>query len=133
MANLCEKVGVDIKDISQGMGSDLRIGERFLRAGPAYGGSCFPKDTRALIDTGKHFKTDLSIIKTVIALNDKRTFLLINKFEEILHGKFKNKTITLLGVTFKPNTDDLREASSLPIIKYLNQKTTNIRYYDTSG
>ena len=133
LANLCEKAGVDIKDISQGMGSDLRIGERFLRAGPAYGGSCFPKDTRALIDTGNHFKTDLSIIKTVIASNDKRKILLIKKLEEILHGKLKNKTITFLGVTFKPNTDDMREASSIPMIKYLNKKNSNIRYYDPSG
>ena len=133
LANLCEKAGVDIKDISQGMGSDLRIGERFLRAGPAYGGSCFPKDTRALIDIGNHFKTDLSIIKTVIASNDKRKFLFIKKMEEILHGKLKNKTITFLGVTFKPNTDDMREASSIPMIKYLNKKNSNIRYYDPSG
>tara|TARA_X000000368_G_C22929778_1_gene667050 strand:- start:329 stop:1072 length:744 start_codon:yes stop_codon:yes gene_type:complete len=133
LANLCEKVGVDIKDISQGMGSDLRIGERFLRAGPAYGGSCFPKDTRALIDIGNHFKTDLSIIKTVIASNDKRKFLFIKKMEEILHGKLKNKTVTFLGVTFKPNTDDMREASSIPMIKYLNKKNSNIRYYDPSG
>ena len=133
LANLCEKAGVDIKDISQGMGSDLRIGERFLRAGPAYGGSCFPKDTRALIETGKDFKTDLTIVKSVISSNDKRKVLLTKKLEKILHGKIKNKTITFLGVTFKPNTDDMREASSIPMIKYLNKKNSNIRYYDPSG
>ena len=133
LANLCEQVNVDIKDISIGMGSDKRIGDRFLRAGPAYGGSCFPKDTRALIDVGKKFKTNLSIIKSVVASNDKRKFSLIKKVDKILEGKFKNKVITLLGVTFKPNTDDMREASSIPMIKYLNKKQSNIRYYDPSG
>ena len=133
LANLCEKAGVDIKDISQGIGSDQRIGERFLRAGPAYGGSCFPKDTRALIDTGNKFKSDLSIVKSVILSNDKRKFLLTKRLDEILNRKLRNKNITFLGVTFKPNTDDMREASSIPMIKYLNKKNSNIRYYDPSG
>ena len=133
LANLCEKVNVDIKDISMGMGSDKRIGDRFLRAGPAYGGSCFPKDTRALIDTAKKFKTNLSIIKSVVSSNDKRKLLLTKKVDKILNGKFKNKIITFLGVTFKPNTDDMREASSIPMIKYLNKKNSNIRYFDPSG
>ena len=133
LANLCEKAGVDIKDISQGMGSDLRIGERFLRAGPAYGGSCFPKDTRALIDTSKKFKTDLSIIKAVVSSNENRKLLLTKRLEDILHGKLKNKIITFLGVTFKPNTDDMREASSIPMMKYLNKRKSKIRYYDPSG
>jgi len=133
LANLCEKVNVDIKDISMGMGSDKRIGDRFLRAGPAYGGSCFPKDTRALIDTANKFKTNLSIIKSVVSSNDKRRLLLTKKVDKILNGKFKNKIITFLGVTFKPNTDDMREASSIPMIKFLNKKNSNIRYYDPSG
>ena len=133
LANLCENADVDIKDISQGIGSDLRIGERFLRAGPAYGGSCFPKDTRALTETAKQFKTDLTIVRAVVSSNDKRKFLLTKRLEEILHGKLKNKTITFLGVTFKPNTDDMRESSSIPMIKYLNKKNSNIRYYDPSG
>ena len=133
LANLCEKTGVDIKDVSFGMGSDERIGERFLRAGPAYGGSCFPKDTRALIDTGKKFNTDLSIVKTVVSSNDKRKFLSIKRVEKILNYKLLNKTITFLGVTFKPNTDDMREASSIPMIEYLNKKNSKIRYFDPSG
>ena len=133
LANLCEKTGVDIKDISQGMGSDQRIGERFLRAGPAYGGSCFPKDTRALIDTANQFKTDLTIVKSVISSNNNRKLLLTKRLEKILDGKLINKTVTFLGVTFKPNTDDMREASSIPMIKYLNKKKSNIRYYDPSG
>jgi UDPglucose 6-dehydrogenase len=133
LANLSEKAGVDIKDISLGMGSDQRIGERFLRAGPAYGGSCFPKDTRALIDTAKKFKTDLSIVNSVIASNEKRKILLTNKLKKILKNKLKNKVITFLGVTFKPNTDDMREASSISMIKYLNKKNAKIRYYDPTG
>ena len=133
IANLCEKTGIDVKDISFGMGSDERIGDRFLRAGPAYGGSCFPKDTRALIDTGKKFNTDLSIVKTVVSSNDKRRFLSIKRVEKILNNKLSNKAITFLGVTFKPNTDDMREASSIPMINYFNKKNCNIRYFDPSG
>ena len=134
LANLSEKTKVDIKDISYGIGLDQRIGDRFLRAGPAYGGSCFPKDTRALIDTANKFKTDLSIIKSVVKSNNRRKILLTKKIDKILNNNFKNKIITFLGVTFKPNTDDMREASSIPMIKYLNQKNNcRIRYYDPSG
>ena len=133
LANLCEKTGVDIQNISVGMGSDQRIGERFLRAGPAYGGSCFPKDTRALINTANQFKTDLSLVKSVVKSNDKRKILLTKKLGNILNNKLKNKVITFLGVTFKPNTDDMREASSIPMIKYLNKNSSKIRYYDPSG
>ena len=133
LANLCEKTGVDVKDISVGMGSDERIGGRFLRAGPAYGGSCFPKDTRALINTANQFKTDLSIIKSVVKSNNKRKILLTKRLENILNNKLKNKVITFLGVTFKPNTDDMREASSIPMIKYLNKNNSKIRYHDPSG
>ena len=133
LANLCEKTGVDIKNISFGMGLDQRIGERFLRAGPAYGGSCFPKDTRALVDTSKYFKTNLSIVKSVIKSNDDRKILLTKKVEKILSKKIKNKNITFLGVTFKPNTDDMREASSLSMIPSLHKKGAKIRYFDPSG
>ena len=133
LANLSEKTGVDIKDISLGMGSDQRIGDRFLRAGPAYGGSCFPKDTRALINIGTKFKTDLSIVKNVVISNNKRKTLLTKKVETILNGKLKGKIISFLGVTFKPNTDDMREASSIPMINYLNKKKCKIKYFDPSG
>ncbi len=133
LANLCEKTNVDIKDVSFGMGSDDRIGERFLRAGPAYGGSCFPKDTRALIDTANKFKIDLSIVKNVVKSNEKRKILLTHKVEKILNKKLKNKLITFLGVTFKPNTDDMREASSVPMINYLSKKKCKIKYFDPSG
>ena len=133
LANLCEKTGVDIKDISFGMGADERIGERFLRAGPAYGGSCFPKDTRALVDTADIFKTNLSIVKSVIKSNNDRKILLAKRVKKILSGKLKNKKITFLGVTFKPNTDDMRETSSIPMIEYLNKENSKIRYFDPSG
>jgi len=133
LANLCERADVDIKDISLGMGSDERIGSRFLRAGPAYGGSCFPKDTRALIDTGNKFKTDLSIVKTVVNSNDKRKTLLIKRVEKILRGNLSNKIITFLGVTFKANTDDMRDSSSLSMIPSLVKKGAKIKYFDPTG
>ena len=133
LANLCEKIGVNIQDISIGMGLDQRIGDRFLRAGPAYGGSCFPKDTRALIDVADKYKTDLSIIKSVVKSNNQRKITLTKRIDKILNNKLKNKNITFLGVTFKPNTDDMREASSIPMINYLNKKGSKIRYYDPSG
>ncbi len=133
LANLCEKTGVDIKEVSLGMGLDQRIGDRFLRAGPAYGGSCFPKDTRAIVDTANYFKTNLSIIKSVIKSNKERKLLLTKRVEKILKNKIKNKNITFLGVTFKPNTDDMREASSLRMIPHLHKKGAKIRYFDPSG
>ncbi|MFL2893518.1 MAG: UDP-glucose dehydrogenase family protein [Candidatus Pelagibacter sp.] len=133
IANLCEKTGIDIKEVAVGMGSDQRIGERFLRAGPAYGGSCFPKDTRAIIDTANKFKSHLSIIQSVVKSNERRKLLLTKRTEKILNGKIKGKKICFLGVTFKPNTDDMREASSLYMIPYLSRKGALIRYYDPSG
>ncbi len=133
LANLCEKTNIDIKEISQGMGSDQRIGDRFLRAGPAYGGSCFPKDTRAIIDTSNKFKSNLSIIKAVIKSNEDRKKLLTEKVYKILNNNLKNKLITFLGVTFKPNTDDMREASSLYMIPKLLKKGAIINYFDPSG
>ena len=133
LANLCEKVSVDIKDVSIGMGLDQRIGERFLRAGPAYGGSCFPKDTRALVDTADKFKISLSIVKNVIKSNENRKNLLLQKIHNIIGKNIKKKKITFLGVTFKPNTDDMREASSLKMIPYLSKKGALINYNDPSG
>ena len=133
LANLCEKASVNIKDISMGMGLDQRIGERFLRPGPAYGGSCFPKDTRALVNTADKYKVDLSIVKSVIKSNDNRKNLLLKRVHRILGKNLKNKKITFLGVTFKPGTDDMREASSLKMIPYLSKKGAFINYTDPSG
>ena len=133
LANLCEKTGVNIEDVSLGIGLDKRIGSRFLRAGPAFGGSCFPKDTKAVTVTGDLFKTDLSIIKSVIKSNEKRRILLSKRVKKILSNKIKNKKIAFLGVTFKPNTDDMRQSSSLVMIPFLLKKGAKINYYDPSG
>ena len=133
IANLCEKLNINVEDVSIGIGTDKRIGGRFLRAGPAYGGSCFPKDTRAIVDTAKKSKTSLSVINAVINSNDKRSDLLLKRIGLILNNKIKNKKITFLGVTFKANTDDMRESASLKMIPYLNKKGAKIRYYDPSG
>ena len=133
IANLCENTGVDIEDISIGIGMDQRIGGRFLRAGPAYGGSCFPKDTKAITATGDLFKTNLSIIKAVIKSNENRKKLLTERIKKILSNKIKNKKIAFLGVTFKPNTDDMRQSSSLTMIPFLLKKGAIVNYYDPSG
>ncbi|MDC1155720.1 UDP-glucose/GDP-mannose dehydrogenase family protein [Candidatus Pelagibacter sp.] len=133
IANLCEKTGINVEDISIGMGLDKRIGSRFLRAGPAYGGSCFPKDTKAIISTGEKFNTNLSIIKSVVKSNEKRSNLLLKRIYEIFKNKIKNKKVTFLGVTFKANTDDMRDSSSLIMIPALSKKGAIIKYYDPTG
>jgi len=133
LANLCEKIDVNIEDISIGMGLDKRIGGRYLRAGPAYGGSCFPKDTKAITATADKFKTNLSVIKSVIKSNENRSLLLLKRVFEILNGKVKNKKICFLGVTFKANTDDMRDSSSLFMIPSLIKKGAKINYFDPTG
>ena len=133
IANLCEKTGIDVEDISIGIGLDKRIGSRFLRAGPAYGGSCFPKDTKAIVTTADKFKTNLSVIKSVIKSNTSRSKLLLQKVNEILNNKITNKKICFLGVTFKANTDDMRDSSSLQMIPFLSKKGAKIKYYDPTG
>jgi len=133
MANLCEKIDVNIQDISIGIGLDKRIGGRFLRAGPAYGGSCFPKDTKAVVITANKFKTNLSVIKSVIKSNENRSSLLLKRVSNILKGKIKNKKICFLGVTFKANTDDMRDSSSLSMIPSLIKKGAKVNYFDPTG
>jgi UDPglucose 6-dehydrogenase len=133
IANLCEKTGINVEDISLGMGSDVRIGSRFLRAGPAYGGSCFPKDTKGLVSIGDKVNIDLSIVKSVIKSNEKRKKLILSRVNTIIGKNFKNKKIVFLGVTFKPNTDDMRDSISLSMIPYLHKKGAKISYYDPTG
>ena len=133
MANLCEKINVNIEDISIGIGLDKRIGSRFLRAGPAYGGSCFPKDTKAIIATADKFKTNLTVIKSVIKSNENRSSLMLKRVFDILKNKVKNKSICFLGVTFKANTDDMRDSSSLSMIPALSKKGAKINYFDPTG
>ena len=133
LANLCEKIDIDIEDISIGMGLDKRIGGRFLRAGPAYGGSCFPKDTKAIINTANKFRTDLSVVKSVVKSNEKRSGLLHNRIYKLLNNNLKKKKICFLGVTFKANTDDMRDSASLTMIPALINKGAIIKYYDPTG
>ncbi len=133
IANLCEKTDINIEDISIGMGLDKRIGSRFLRAGPAYGGSCFPKDTKAIISTADKFKSNLSVIKSVIKSNENRSNVLLKRIHNILNNKIKNKKISFLGVTFKANTDDMRDSSSLIMIPSLSKKGAIIKYFDPTG
>ena len=133
LSNLCEKIDVKIEDISIGMGLDKRIGGRFLRAGPAYGGSCFPKDTKAIVTTAHRFKTDLSVIKSVIKSNENRSSLLLKRVFDILKGKIKNKKICFLGVTFKANTDDMRDSPCLSMIPSLIKKGAKVNYFDPTG
>ena len=115
------------------MGLDKRIGSRFLRAGPAYGGSCFPKDTKAITATADNFKIDLSVIKSVIKSNENRSKLLLIRTFNLLNGSVKNKKICFLGVTFKANTDDMRDSSCLTMIPSLVQKGALINYFDPTG
>ena len=132
IANLCEKTGIDVEDISIGIGLDKRIGSRFLRAGPAYGGSCFPKDTKAIVSTADRFKSNLSVIKSVIKSNQNRSDLLLKRLHSIIK-KINNKNVSFLGVTFKANTDDMRDSSSLKLIPFLSKKGAKIKYYDPTG
>ena len=133
IANLCEKIEVNVEDIAIGMGLDKRIGSRFLRAGPAYGGSCFPKDTKAIITTADKFKTNLSVVKSVIKSNENRSSVLLKRVQTLLNNRIKNKRICFLGVTFKANTDDMRDSSSLTMIPILNKKGAKIKYFDPTG
>tara|TARA_B110000211_G_scaffold16883_1_gene17641 strand:+ start:2118 stop:3419 length:1302 start_codon:yes stop_codon:yes gene_type:complete len=133
IANLCEKTEISVEDISLGMGSDVRIGSRFLRAGPAYGGSCFPKDTKGLASLANERKINLSIVKSVIKSNQNRNSLLLKRIESIFGKNIKNKKIVFLGVTFKPNTDDMRDAASMFMIPFLHKKKAIVSYYDPTG
>ncbi|CAN1594727.1 Ugd Predicted UDP-glucose 6-dehydrogenase [Candidatus Pelagibacterales bacterium] len=133
IANLCEKVHVNVDDVALGIGLDKRIGSRFLRAGPGYGGSCFPKDTKALAKVGKNYNSPLSIVNTVINFNENRKQDIENNIYKILHNKIKNKLVCFLGVTFKANTDDLRDSSAVNLISKFSKKGAKINYYEPSG
>ncbi len=133
IANMCEKLNVNVEDVSIGMGLDNRIGGRFLRAGPAYGGSCFPKDTKAILDTATKFKTNLSLIKSVIKSNENRSVLLTSRILKLLNNNLRNKKICFLGVTFKANTDDMRDSSCTKMIPSLSKRGALINYYDPTG
>ena len=132
MASLCEKVGADVQDVSRGIGLDGRIGGKFLHAGPGFGGSCFPKDTLALVKTAREFGAPSRIVEAVVEVNDQRKLDMAKKVEEAFGG-VKGKTVAVLGLTFKPNTDDMRDAPSLAIVPALQQAGAIIRAYDPEG
>jgi UDPglucose 6-dehydrogenase len=133
IADLCERVGADVQEIARGIGADRRIGAKFLHAGPGYGGSCFPKDTLALIKTAQDHGAPLRIVETVTAVNDQRKRAMARKVIGACGGSVRGKTIALLGLTFKPNTDDMREAPSIAIIRGLQDAGARVRVYDPAG
>ena len=132
MASLCEKVGGDVQDVARGIGLDGRIGGKFLHAGPGFGGSCFPKDTLALVRTAREMGAPSQIVEAVVAVNDARKIEMAKKIETAFGG-VKGKTIAVLGLTFKPNTDDMRDAPSLVIVPHLQAAGATIRAYDPEG
>lgn len=133
IASLCEKVGADIKDVSKGMGMDGRIGNKFLHAGPGYGGSCFPKDTKALARIGQDYAVPMQITETVIKVNEEIKRRMIDKIVDLCDGSLNGKTVAVLGVTFKPNTDDMRDAPSLTIVPALVGGGAKVRVVDPQG
>ncbi|MCB1533170.1 MAG: UDP-glucose/GDP-mannose dehydrogenase family protein [Rhodoblastus sp.] len=133
IADLCEATGANVQDVARGIGLDNRIGRKFLHAGPGYGGSCFPKDTLALVKTGHDAGAPLRIVETVVAINDQRKRAMARKVIAACDGSVRGKTIALLGLTFKPNTDDMRDAPSLMIIPALQDNGAKIRAYDPEG
>jgi len=132
MADLCEKVGGDVQDVARGIGLDGRIGAKFLHAGPGFGGSCFPKDTLALLKTSQEVGAPARIVETVVAVNEARKTRMAQKIIEAFGG-VSGKTIAVLGLTFKPNTDDMRDAPSLVIVPALQKAGATIRAYDPEG
>ena len=130
MADLCEKVGADIRDVARGIGLDKRIGSKFLHPGPGYGGSCFPKDTLALIETSKRNNTNISIVETVVKYNQQRKYDMAKKIITILKSNHENKKVSILGLAFKPETDDMRDSPCLDIIPRLQEKGIKISAFD---
>jgi UDPglucose 6-dehydrogenase len=133
IADLCEKTGANVQDVARGIGLDRRIGPKFLNAGPGYGGSCFPKDTLALAKTGQDYGTPLRLVETTVAVNDQRKRAMSRRVVAALGGSARGKTVAVLGLTFKPNTDDMREAPSLTIIQGLKDAGVRVRAYDPEG
>ena len=133
ISDLCEKVGANVNDISIGMGLDGRIGKKFLHPGPGYGGSCFPKDTLALVKTAKDYQSPLGLVEYVVSSNNLRKKNIYKKIETAFKNKLCGKTITILGLTFKPNTDDMRESPSIDLINALTSRKVNLNVFDPEG
>jgi UDPglucose 6-dehydrogenase len=132
-ADLCEKVGANVQDVARGIGLDGRIGSKFLHAGPGYGGSCFPKDTLALVRTARDAGAPITIVEQVVAVNDQRKIAMADKVIAACGGSVAGKTVAVLGVTFKPNTDDMRDSPSLVIVPRLIEAGAVVRAYDPVG
>ena len=133
IADLCEQVGANVQDVARGIGLDNRIGAKFLHAGPGYGGSCFPKDTLALIKTAQDYNAPIRIVETVVSVNDQRKRAMARKVIHALGGAVRGKAIGVLGLTFKPNTDDMRDAPSISIITALQDAGARITAHDPEG
>jgi UDPglucose 6-dehydrogenase len=133
IADLCEQVGADVQEVARGMGSDNRIGAKFLHAGPGFGGSCFPKDATALLKTAQDHGVALRIVETVSAVNDQRKRAMARKVMAALDGSVRGKTVAVLGLTFKPNTDDTRDSPSIPLVTALQDLGATVRVYDPAG
>jgi UDPglucose 6-dehydrogenase len=133
IADLAEKVGADVQEIARGIGLDNRIGSKFLHAGPGFGGSCFPKDTRALIKTAQDHDAPVRIVEAVLAVNENRKRAMARKVASVFGGSLRGKTVGILGLTFKPNTDDMRESPSIPLITALQDLGARIKAYDPEG
>jgi UDPglucose 6-dehydrogenase len=133
IADLAEKVGANVQEVARGIGMDNRIGPKFLHAGPGFGGSCFPKDALALIKTGQDNESPLRIVETVVAVNDQRKRAMARKVANAFGGNLRGKSIAVLGVTFKPNTDDMRDAPSIPLITALQDMGAQVRVFDPVG
>ena len=133
IADLCEQVGADVQDVAKGIGLDGRIGNKFLHAGPGYGGSCFPKDTLALVRTARDANSPIKIVETVVEINEKRKYEMANKIVRACGGSLKEKKVAVLGLTFKPNTDDMRDAPSLVIVPALVKGGADVYVYDPQG
>ena len=133
IADLCEQVGADVQEVARGMGLDNRIGSKFLHAGPGFGGSCFPKDTSALIKTAHDHGVPLRIVETVSAVNEQRKRAMARKVVLALGGSLRGKIVAVLGLTFKPNTDDTRDLPAIPLITALHDLGAAVRGYDPAG
>lgn len=133
IANLCEKVGADVQDVARGMGMDGRISPKFLHPGPGFGGSCFPKDTRALAQIGAKYGSPVTVVEVAIEANERQKLLMVSKVEQAFDGDLKGKTFAILGLAFKPNTDDMREAPSLTIIKELIKRGARCKVFDPAA
>ncbi|MEN7537997.1 UDP-glucose dehydrogenase family protein [Aurantiacibacter flavus] len=133
IADLCEKVGGDVQDVARGIGLDNRIGPKFLNAGPGYGGSCFPKDTLALLKTSQDYGAPQRIVEAVVSVNDNRKRAMGRKIIQAMDGDVRGKTVALLGLTFKPNTDDMRDSPAIAIVQTLQDAGANVKVYDPQG